>query len=57
MTKRRDLVRELKSAGYSEVGDTKNGKYKKGDVTVMVPRHSEIANQMAEAIRKEAGLK
>jgi hypothetical protein len=32
-------------------------KFKKGDVTVMVPRHSEIANQMAEAIRKEAGLK
>lgn len=44
MTKRRDLVRELKSAGYSEAGGTKHGKFKKGNVTVTAPRHSEIAN-------------
>lgn len=57
MTKRRDLVRELKSAGFKEWGGTKHGKFKKGNVTVMVPRHTEIRDQMADAIRKEAGLK
>lgn len=57
MTKRRDLVRELKSAGYREAGGTKHGKFRKGNRTVTVPRHSEISNQMADAIRKEAGLK
>ena len=56
MTKRRDLVRELKSAGFKEDGGTKHGKFRKGNRTVMVPRHSEINNQMADAIRKEAGL-
>lgn len=57
MTKRRDLIRELRLAGYSEAGGTKHGKFRKGNVTVTVPRHSEIANQLADAIRKEAGLK
>ena len=56
MTKRRDLIRELKLAGFSEVGAAKHGKLRKGSITVIVPRHSEIKNQMAEAIRKQAGL-
>lgn len=55
MTKRRDLIRELKLAGFSDVGGTKHGKFRKGNVTV--PRHSEIKNQMADAIRRQAGLK
>lgn len=57
MTKRRDLIRELKLAGFSDVGGTKHGKFRKGNVTVTVPRHSEIKNQMADAIRRQAGLK
>ena len=57
MTKRRDLVREPKAAGYSQAGGTKHGKFKRGNVTVTVPRHSEIGNQLADAIRKQAGLK
>jgi len=57
MTKRRDLERELRRAGYTEVPGAKHGKFKKGNVTVMVPRHSEIPDQTADGIRKEAGLK
>lgn len=56
MTKRRDLIRELLSAGFQPVGGTKHGKYRKGRITVMVPRHSEIKDQMVKAIRKEAGI-
>lgn len=57
MTKRRDLIRELEAAGFRETKGTKHGKYRKGNVTVMVPRHSEIKDQMADVIRKQAGLK
>jgi predicted RNA binding protein YcfA (HicA-like mRNA interferase family) len=57
MTKRRDLVRELEAAGFRQTGGTKHGKYRRGNVTVMVPRHSEIGDQLAEAIRKQAGLR
>ena len=57
MTKRRDLVRELERAGFERAKGTKHGKYKKGSTTVMVPRHGEIKNQMANAIRREAGLR
>lgn len=57
MTKRRDLIRELEAAGFQGAGGTKHGKYRKGNITVTVPRHSEIKNQTADAIRKQAGLK
>ena len=57
MTKRRDLIRELEAAGFRQAKGTKHGKYRKGTITVMVPRHSEIKDQMADVIRKEAGLK
>ena len=57
MTKRRDLIRELEAAGFRETKGTKHGKYRKGNITVMVPRHSEIKDQMADVIRKEAGLR
>lgn len=56
MTKRRDLVRELESAGFVQSGGTKHGKYRKGNVTVTVPRHSEIKDRMADVIRRQAGL-
>lgn len=57
MTKRRDLVGELESAGYRLCGGTRHEKYKKGSIVVMVPRHREIPDQMANVIRKQAGLK
>lgn len=57
MTKRKALIRELERAGFCESGGTKHGKYKKGHITVTVPRHTEIGNQLANAIRKQAGLR
>ncbi len=57
MTKRRVLIRELEAAGFRHVGGTKHGKYRKGSLVVMVPRHSEIKDKMADAIRKQAGLR
>jgi predicted RNA binding protein YcfA (HicA-like mRNA interferase family) len=57
MTKRRVLIRELEAAGFKECQGTKHGKYRKGSVTVMVPRHAEIKDRMADVIRRQAGLK
>ena len=57
MTKRRELVRELELAGFCETKGTKHSKFKKGNVTVMVPRHAEIGDRLANAIRKQAGLR
>lgn len=57
VTKRRDLVRELERAGFRAAKGTKHQKCRKGDLTVMVPRHSEIKDQLADAIRREAGLR
>lgn len=57
MTKRRDLIRELERAGFESAKGTKHGKYQKGDITVMVPRHAEIKDQMANVIRRQAGLR
>lgn len=57
MTKKRDLERELSSAGWVKAGGSKHDKWTKGDRTVMVPRHAEIKDRMADAIRKEAGLR
>lgn len=57
MTKKRDLERDLSAAGWVRTGGSKHDKWAKGDRTVMVPRHAEIKDQMADAIRKEAGLR
>ena len=58
MTKRRDLVKKLKSAGFKSEGGTKHEKFNHPDGrSTVVPRHSEIPNVMAGIIEKEAGLK
>ena len=57
VTKRKDLVRELLRAGFKEVKGAKHGKFRCGCITVVVPRHSEIKDQLADAIRREAGLR
>lgn len=58
MTKKRDLERELTEAGYVKLGGTgaKHDKFRRGNVTVTVPRHREIKETTARGIRKEAGL-
>lgn len=60
MTKHRDLVRELERAGYMRIksGSTaSHDKFRRGSVSVLVPRHSEIKNRMADIIRRQAGLR
>lgn len=54
--KRRELVKRLLEAGYSPDGGTNHEHYKKDKVTVMVPRHREIPDQMARAILKQAAF-
>ena len=58
MTKKRDLERELTDAGYVKLSGTgtKHDKFRRGDVTVTVPRHREIKETTARGIRREAGL-
>ncbi|MBM6756718.1 type II toxin-antitoxin system HicA family toxin [Collinsella tanakaei] len=59
--KRRDLVKELTDAGFwqpqGERKGTKHDKFTDGEVTVMVPRHSEIKETTAKSILKRAGLR
>ncbi len=60
MTKRRDLVRELERAGFVQIrsGSTANhDKFRRGDTTVAVPRHTELKDRMTDVIRKQAGLR
>ena len=54
--KRRELVRKLLEAGYESDGGTKHEHFRKGKVTVMVPRHREIPDQMARVILRQAGI-
>lgn len=61
MTKRADLVRELELAGFrrSKAGQTQShDKFRKdGYKPIAVPRHREINEITAEAIRRQAGLR
>ena len=56
VTKKRDLERELTAAGWRKDKGSKHDKWRKRSAVVMVPRHAEIKDQMADAIRREAGL-
>ena len=55
--KRRQLVRILLGAGFESDGGTNHEHFKKGKLTVMVPRHREITDQMAKVILRQAGLR
>lgn len=55
--KRRELVRKLLEAGFESDGGTKHEHFRKGKVTVMVPRHREIPDQMARVILGQAGIR
>lgn len=57
MTKRRTLERELLADGWSKTEGANHTKFRKGRNTVIVPRHNEIKDQLADAIRRQAGLK
>lgn len=55
--KRRKLVKALLEAGFVADGGTNHEHFKKGNLTVMVPRHREITDQMAKVILRQAGLR
>lgn len=57
MTKRRTLERELLADGWSKTEGANHTKFRKGRNTVIVPRHNEIKDQLADAIRRQAGLR
>lgn len=60
MTKHRDLVRELEHAGFVQIksGSSANhDKFRRGDVSIAVPRHAEIHDRLADVIRRQAGLR
>ena len=54
--KKEKLVSLLLRAGYVAVAGTKHDKFRRGKVTVMVPRHTEISDLLAKKILKEAGI-
>ena len=56
MTKRRKLVKELTDAGFVSRGGKRHEVFVKPGFRTEVPRHSEIKDQMANIIRKQAGL-
>ena len=55
--KRRELVRKLLDAGFVSDGGTKHEHFRKGKVTVMIPRHREITDQMARVMLRQAGIR
>ena len=56
--RRRDLIKKLESNGwYLERNGANHDIYRNGNNTEMIPRHSEIKEQMAKAIIKKWGLK
>lgn len=54
--KRRKLVKTLLEAGFESDGGTNHEHFRKGKLTIMVPRHREITDQMAKVILRQAGL-
>jgi mRNA interferase HicA len=56
MTKRRDIVKKLKDAGFESIGGTNHETFVKGDKKTRVARHREIQDLMAKEIYKQAGL-
>lgn len=57
MTKRTELVKMLKKAGFVSTGGTNHEHFTKGNVTVLVKRHREIPDEIAKKILREAGLR
>lgn len=54
---RRELIRILEEAGFISKGGTNHEKFVKGDKLVLVKRHREIEDQIANRILRQAGLR
>ena len=57
MTKRRDLVKEVRDAGLVSIGGTKHEIFVKPGHRTSIPYHREIDDELAKEIRKQAGIK
>jgi mRNA interferase HicA len=57
MTKRRDIVQELKRNGFKSIGGTNHETFVKGNKITRVARHNEIDDVMYKVIMKQAGLR
>lgn len=57
MTKRRDLVLLLTKNGFWSVGGTRHEEFTNGKVTVLVKRHREVEDIVAQKILRQAGLR
>lgn len=57
MTKRRDLVKEILDAGLKSIGGTNHEVFVKPGFRTAVPYHREISENLANEIRKQAGIK
>ncbi len=56
--KRRDLIKKLETDGWHiERNGANHDIYRKGNNTEMIPRHTEIKEQMAQTIIKKWRLK
>lgn len=57
VTKRLELERELRNAGFECMGGARHDKFVNGSgAVVMLPRHTEINEFTARQIRREAGI-
>ncbi len=57
MTKRRVLVKMLKDGGFWSDGGTRHEHFTNGKITVLVKRHTEIPDEIAKKILRQAGLR
>ncbi|MBC2890253.1 type II toxin-antitoxin system HicA family toxin [Gordonibacter massiliensis (ex Traore et al. 2017)] len=56
MVKRRDLVKEVEAQGLKNYGGADHDKFWKPGFLTEIPRHREIDEDTARAIRKQAGI-
>ena len=54
---RRDVVRMLEAAGFVCIHGGTHDKFVRGEAWVLVKRHSEIDDQTAKRILRQAGLR
>ncbi len=57
MTKRRVLVKMLQDGGFWSDGGTRHEHFTNGKTTVLVKRHTEIPDEIAKKILRQAGLR
>ena len=57
MMQRRLLIKKILEGGFWSIGGTKHEKFTNGEITIMVKRHREIPDKIAQKILRQAGLR